>query len=352
MRLCHFTFSSSEVYEQNFTNGRMGILWEKTQTHVLDVHSVWAQYFKQKNFYTWKERALQKAPYSLFSLLQNQEHILDFFQETLSKAEKILQKGDLDFPILVPLNTSFQFKKPLDKIGTYRDFYTFETHVRNGFAKRQDTIPPAWYEIPVYYKGQPYQFIGPNDIIPWPSYSQYLDIELEYAAVIGRDGYNLTEKNAYDHILGFTLLNDISARDMQRQETSVRLGPAKGKDFCNIIGPVITTVDEFNFSHPEIVLKAFVNKEQWSQGNTNSSSYSFGEMLEYASREEWLVAGDLIGSGTLGKGCGMELGRQLQPGDEIRLEGEKIGILENFVGIPQGPYAPFNYNKTSLFKDS
>jgi 2-keto-4-pentenoate hydratase/2-oxohepta-3-ene-1,7-dioic acid hydratase in catechol pathway len=149
--------------------------------------------------------------------------------------------------------------------------------------------------------------------------------------VIGKDGINIKESDAIDHIFGFTVLNDISARDIQKKEMAVRLGPAKGKDFCTIIGPVITTIDEFDFKEPNLLMTAKVNGEEWSRGHSADSHYTWAQMIHHVAKDEWVRAGDLFGSGTVGTGCGLELGKWPKSGDTLELFIEGIGTLTNTI---------------------
>ena len=150
--------------------------------------------------------------------------------------------------------------------------------------------------------------------------------------VIGRDGYNVKAEDAYKHIFGFTILNDISARDIQKKEMQIRLGPAKGKDFCSIIGPVIVTADEFTSTEPNLLMTAKVNGVEWSRGHSGDIHFTWAQMIEHVSKDEWIIAGDLFGSDTVGTGCGLELDKWIKPGDVLELEIEKIGVLKNVVG--------------------
>lgn len=195
-------------------------------------------------------------------------------------------------------------------------------------------IPPVWYEQPIYYKCNRFTFIGHEDDIVWPRYSQRLDYELEMAMVIGKTGKNIRREDAFDHIFGFTIYNDVSARDAQFREMPGRLGPAKGKDFDtgNIMGPWIVTTDEFD--PYDRVMTARVNGEQWSRGDSGTMHHRFDRILEHISADETLHAGEVIGSGTVGNGCGAEFSRWIQPGDLIELEIEGIGILRNRVTKP------------------
>ena len=295
----------------------------------MDVNLFWRHTFRQQGFFNDQDRANHMAPSSLSAILKLKPEPLAFFQETLAQFDrkKVLES-------VFSLKDS-KLNAPLDIITTYRDFYAHEKHVAKGFELRKESIPKAWYEIPAYYKGTTHGFIGHDDEILWPSYSKILDYELELAAVVGRDGQNLTEKESINHLFGLTILNDISARDMQKKEMAIRLGPAKGKDFCSVIGPVITTMDEFEGKGPDLTMLARINGEEWSRGQSGEAHYSFSQMLAHVSQDEWILAGDLLGSGTVGSGCGLELSRWIQPGDEIELEVEGIGVLRNKVGHPR-----------------
>ena len=192
--------------------------------------------------------------------------------------------------------------------------------------------------MPVYYKGNPSSFIGAEEEIMWPIYTDKLDFELELAAIISKPGMNIHRSSAIEHIFGFTILNDISARDIQKKEMKVRLGPSKGKDFCGVLGPFIVTIDEFEEmkkdinGEPNLLMQAFVNGKKWSEGYSGDGHYNFSQMIEFASKEELLQAGDVIGSGTVGTGCGLELDKWIKSGDDIQLVVEGIGSLKNKVG--------------------
>lgn len=335
MRLC--TYSRQSVYGRE---KRLGIFFNETT--ILDPQRVWQLYFEKKGFYNSQDRARYKMPSLLSKVLSFKENPLESLQDSLEQFKKQLQQGDLktksgvDLAFDIKDDPSSKLECPMDSINCYRDFYTHEKHVAAGFKKRNEDIPEAWYEIPAYYKGPTTGFIGHEEDILWPHYTKKLDFELELACVIAKDGKNIKEKNALNHILGFTILNDISARDIQKKEMAVRLGPAKGKDFCSVLGPVITTIDEFDYKEPNLKMNAFINEEQWSEGYSGDAHYSWAEMISHASQEEWLRSSDVLGSGTVGTGCGLELDRWIQPSDIIELKIESIGTLKNLVGIPQG----------------
>ncbi len=305
---------------------------EKT---IVDVNLLWEFEFRRQGFYGPEKRALLFAPPSLAQFLRlHQDASITMLMHTLDIYGKLLKEGVTHLGFHLSDVKDVKFDAPLDEIAMYRDFYAHEKHVKKGFEKRGEPVPPAWYEIPAYYKGGNTGFIGTEDIIPWPYYSQQLDYELELGVVIGRDGRNVKAKDLRKHVFGFTILNDISARDIQRKEMSIRLGPAKGKDWCSIMGPVIVTFDEFNYEEPNLLMTAAINGEEWSRGYSGDSHYSWGDMLEHLGMEEWIRATDFIGSGTVGTGCGLELDRWIQPGDLLELEIERIGKLRNIVGTP------------------
>ncbi len=212
---------------------------------------------------------------------------------------------------------------PVQRPPSVRDFYAFEQHVLNARAVTgRGEVPAEWYELPAFYFSNPAAIYGPDAEIPHPDGSDALDYELEVAAVIGADGA----------IGGFTIMNDWSARDLQRKEMRIGLGPAKGKDFATSLGPVVVTPDELGDLRLEMVAR--VNGEERSRGNLGDMYHSWEAILEHAGRNTVLRPGDVIGSGTVGTGCILEHGdeRWLQAGDEVELEVEGLGVLRNRVG--------------------
>src|SRR6478672_11340141 len=212
-----------------------------------------------------------------------------------------------------------ELRPPVLHPPSVRDFYAFEQHVRAARERRGLEVPPEWYELPVFYFSNPAAIFGPEQEIPYPEGSEELDYELEVAAVMGGDGA----------IGGFTVMNDWSARDLQRREMRVGLGPSKGKDFATSLGPVVVTPDELGDLRLEMVAR--VNGEERSRGNMGDMYHSWEAIIDRASANTQLVPGDVIGSGTVGTGCILEHGdgRWLQPGDVVELEVEGIGVLRN-----------------------
>lgn len=215
---------------------------------------------------------------------------------------------------------------------TLRDFLTFEGHLKNAFAGLGKEIPDEWYSVPAYYKGLPDTVIGPDAEIPWPSYTDRLDHELELAAVIGAPGKDITAEDAHQHIFGYTIWNDMSARDTQQRELPIGMGPCKAKDWdgSNVLGPCIVTPDELNID--DLSLSVRINGERWGGDSTANMHFSFADLIAYASKDLTLRAGEVIGSGTATGGSGLELDRWLKPGDLIEMEADGIGVLRNRVG--------------------
>ncbi|MCW5878608.1 MAG: fumarylacetoacetate hydrolase family protein [Anaerolineales bacterium] len=234
-----------------------------------------------------------------------------------------------------------QLQTPLQHPPTLRDFYAFEGHVRTASQNRGREVPAEWYEFPAFYFTNPHTIHGPGQDVRMPAYTQALDYELEVAAVIGQRGKDIPAEKAMQHVFGFTIMNDWSARDIQRQEMKVGLGPAKGKDFATSLGPWIVTPDELAKAasgRPGVYtlnMTARLNGEERSRGNWGDIHYSFGEIIARASQGVELLPGDVIGSGTVGTGCLLELtkgqGPWLERGDVVELEIEGIGKLANEV---------------------
>ena len=229
---------------------------------------------------------------------------------------------------------SARWLAPVPNPGALRDFFAFEDHAKAGAARRKEEIAPAWYEQPVYYKGNHREIYGPGDTVPWPSYTRKLDFEFEIACVVGKKGRDLSPEEAGAYIAGYTIYNDFSARDIQKNEMVCRMGPAKAKDFANAFGPYLLTADEL--PEPEnLKMTLRVNGEVWSESNSSGRWWSFPLMLSHVSQEEWVYPGDILGSGTYHKGCGLDLDRWIKPGDAIELTVDKLGTLRNIAGAPK-----------------
>ena len=235
---------------------------------------------------------------------------------------------------------------PLPRPRGLRDFFAFEDHAKAGAARRKETLAPEWYEQPVFYKGNPRSIIGPDAEIPWPSFTRKLDFEFEIAAVVGKEGRDVAVANAPRHIAGYIIMNDCSARDIQKNEMVCRMGPAKGKDFASALGPWLVTSDEWNGKIPELTVR--VNGKEWSRSKGAQPYWNFPTMLSHASQSETLLPGDLLGSGTYFTGCGLDMDRWIQPGDAIELDAGPLGVLKNTVGKPAGQ-THLKYKQTGAY---
>ncbi len=257
---------------------------------------------------------------------------LDGGEKLMAAARKVVASKER-LPVL-PLSC-VRLLAPLPHPRALRDFFAFEDHAKAGAARRDEPLASAWYDQPVYYKGNHREIYGPGDTIPWPSYTRKLDFEFEIACVVGKKGRDLEPEQAGDFIAGYMIFNDWSARDIQKNEMVCRMGPAKGKDFANSFGPYLLTADELPAPDGlEMTLR--VNGEVWSSSGSGGQYWKFPLMLSHVSQCETVYPGDILGSGTYHKGCGLDMDRWIKPGDEVALEIEKLGVLKNVVGKPQG----------------
>ncbi|GAA3793164.1 fumarylacetoacetate hydrolase family protein [Amycolatopsis tucumanensis] len=230
-------------------------------------------------------------------------------------------------------------------IASIRDFITFEQHTAGSLRAitGSSEVPDAWYEAPAFYFTNPHAAIGSGTPVPMPPGCEVLDFELEVAVVIGTAGFNLSVAEAMDHIAGFTILNDWSARDLQSREMRVGLGPAKGKDTATTLGPVLVTPDELagyeSDGRYDLAMEVFVNDTRIGGDTLANMAWTFAELIAYASRGTWVRPGDVLGSGTCGSGCLAELWgwhgeRQPPPlriGDTVRMTVQGIGTIHNTV---------------------
>jgi len=236
-------------------------------------------------------------------------------------------------------------KRPIQlTITSFRDFYAFEQHVKSARGRRGLEMIPEWYEAPAFYFSNVASIVGPDSPIRKPADTQELDYELELGVVIGKEGGDIPIAEADSYIAGFTIVNDWSARDIQRREMKVGLGPAKGKDFATSIGPYLVTPDELEDrilpdrsrgNRYDLAMSARVNGREYSRGNAKDMHWTFAELISHASQNTVLKPGDLLGSGTVGTGCILEIQDEdhpwLQPGDVVELEIERLGTLRNSV---------------------
>ena len=327
MKLCTFEVATSL--------GRHLRLGAVSPAGIVDMNFACAWHLARKGEVRPSALADVLVPPSLLEFIRGGDTSMGFARASIAALEEESARrgkppaGPGDETLVYPA-TGVRLRPPLPEPPSVRDFYAFEAHVKKGFEKRGEPMPQEWYEIPVYYTSGRQNIIGTEDDVPWPSFTEKFDYELEIALVIGKTGRNIAAERAGEYIAGFTVMNDFSARDIQRREMRVRLGPAKGKDWCTAMGPVLVTPDEIGDPY-NLAMTARVNGQEWSRGNTSSLHWKFEQMIEFLSRDQTIHPGDVLGSGTVGTGCGLELERWVKPGDVMELEIEKIGILRNRV---------------------
>lgn len=285
---------------------------------------------------------------SMLDIIANEDQALEVAQRLLDQDDgsHVLAIDDIAFMAPVPVPNSI------------RDFANFELHclqaleasMRLRASMTPDpeasyqvfkssgayNLPPSWYERPYYFKGNRMSCVGHDSEILWPSFTRTMDYEVEVAAIIGKGGVNIREENAREAIFGYTIYNDFSARDEQTRDQQFRMGPSKGKDFDtgNAFGPWIVTRDEFTNPY-NAVMTSRINGVTQGEGVLGDMQHRFEACIAFISCDETLYAGDVLGSGTMGNGCGFETGQYLNAGDVIELEVQGIGILRNRIGSPR-----------------
>lgn len=263
---------------------------------------------------------------SVLSIVEQGQNGLDGAAESLKRPPKeaVFARGDVT--LLAPIPQPPQM----------RDFLCFEKHLVQAFgavAKLRGTearIPRIWYEQPIFYHPNRFNVCGTGADVPWPAYSERMDFELEFGCYIGKPGKDIPKERAREHIFGYTIFNDFSARDEQARDMAGQLGPGKGKDFdnSNAMGPCLVTADELRDPY-SLDMKVRVNGEEWGRGNSSEMRWKFEDCIAHVSRSETLHPGEFLASGTVGNGCGLEHMKFLSPGDTVELEVEGIGILRN-----------------------
>lgn len=309
---------------------------------LIDVNGAYAAMASDQGWATASERANAFCPPDLTRYASVHGTSLEVLHETLdwvasrggasANAEFAGPRGEkvryrIDEVRLLP---------PVTHVPVLRDFAAFEDHLKVTFGKMGLSIPAAWYERPFCFKGNSTSLYGHDHDVPWPAYAEKLDYELELAAVIGRPVRDVDHEEAAKSILGYTLLNDFSARDVQRGEMQNSTGPYKGKDFAWGLGPWIVTPDELG-DPAAVKMKVSVNGEVWAESTPGPMQWTFPEIVSYTSQCETLNVGDVFGSGTVNNGCGFEIDRWIEPGDVVELWAEGVGTLRHRVGAPDGP---------------
>jgi 2-keto-4-pentenoate hydratase/2-oxohepta-3-ene-1,7-dioic acid hydratase in catechol pathway len=260
--------------------------------------------------------------------------IVEGGQDALDRAAEALKRPrESVFPL-----AEVTLLAPIPQPPQMRDFLCFEKHLVQAFAAvaklrgNDARVPKIWYERPIFYHPNRFNVCGTGADVPWPRYSERLDFELEFGCYIGKAGKDIPKERAREHIFGYTIFNDFSARDEQALEMMGQLGPGKGKDFdhSNVMGPCLVTADEIRDVY-DLTMICRVNGEEWGRGNSRDMHWKFEDCIAHVSRSESLHPGEFFASGTVGNGCGLEHMRFLEPGDLVELEVEGLGTLKNRV---------------------
>ena len=256
-------------------------------------------------------------------------------QKNLEKTRDFISSGKLEQMDEISPKS---FLIPVPHVNQVRDFYAFEEHVRNARKKRGLEVPPEWYDFPAYYYSGNSSLYPSDSEIARPKFTSELDFELELAVIIGKEGKDISKSDAMDHAFGFVLMNDWSARDQQRKEMSIGLGPSKSKDFATSFGRYVVTADEVlslmdGNSKIDSEVSVIVNGREVTRNNLNTMYWTFPHLISWASTDVTLRPGDILMSGTVGRGCILELGPEevewLKPGDVVKFESSAFGELNS-----------------------
>jgi len=315
---------------QNVNENRFGYIFGDW---IIDIHRA-VQLLNESD----KNNNYSQIPDTLKGSLSNWNTNFQLLQEMQNKMKNFEMEDLKDKNISLNID-HVQMLPPVTKPPSFRDFYAFEQHVRAARKLRGLDMHPDWFRLPIFYFSNPNALYGHGEEIPFPQNTNELDFELEFAIIVANGGRNVKKDEADNLIAGYTICNDWSARDLQREEMALSLGPAKGKDFATSFGPYMVTPDELENDWDEneklhLRMTCHVNGNLVSDGNTNDLYHPFTAMIERASMNTNLVAGEYLGSGTVGTGCILELrpenvGGWIKKGDIVRMEVEKLGVLEN-----------------------
>jgi 2-keto-4-pentenoate hydratase/2-oxohepta-3-ene-1,7-dioic acid hydratase in catechol pathway len=303
----------------------------QNNSDIVDLQNAYAAYLRDsRGIYRWHELSYSIVPDDMIKFIEGGDIsreagvlALNYLKENGNP--EMSQFGER----LIYKRSDVKLLAPVPRPVSIRDCSAFLDHIKH-FQKGKPLLP-VFEKIPAHYRASTTDVIGTDDTILWPSYSERLDYETEFAICIGKKGVNIPVEEAEKYIFGYMVFNDISARDRQREEMALLMGPAKGKCFqnSNVMGPCLVTPDELDANNLRMTTK--VNGELWSDGNTGTMDFKFPQIISYLSQDDPLYPGEIIGSGTVGYGCGGELNKFLKPGDVIEMEIEGIGILKNKV---------------------
>ena len=327
------------TYELTQADGRVekvGVFYNKEQ-YVIDALAATALYLARNEEVSRPYNIAQAyIGKTMLELIEGGNGALNLLKKVLSYVKPLLDtnitlKGIKDDTIAFKL-TEVKLLAPLNP-SSMRDGLNCYEHFKNLLkVKNLDTVPELFSKRPFYYRGNHFSVSGPDSVVPWPSYGSRMDFELEIFAILGKAGENIPIDKAMDHIFGYTIFNDFTARNQQPEDSATTLGPSKCKCFTggNAIGPCIVTADDLP-NPGNLHMQARINGEKWSDNNTNEMLFSFAEMIAYISQDEKLYPGECIASGTMSFGAGQEMGKFLEDGAKVELEVEGIGILRNII---------------------
>jgi 2-keto-4-pentenoate hydratase/2-oxohepta-3-ene-1,7-dioic acid hydratase in catechol pathway len=303
---------------------------------VIDLSATYAWQLHDRGVYEAVELASAMIPSDMVAFLSRWPFAREAAQEALSFAEGLpvdaispfgarVAYGEADYRIQIPLRPR-----------RIKDYLVYEEHKKKSMARKGLEMPELWYRMPTYTNRNICGLANPGDDIAWPAYSEKLDFEFELAVVIGRKGRDISAAQALDYVAGITIYNDFSARDVQADEGRIGAGAGKSKDFDqgNVLGPCIVTLDEIDPANVAMMLR--VDGEEWARGHTHGMKFSWGQIIENASRGETVFPGDVFASGTMDRGCSVELERWVKPGARIEMEASGIGVLANRVVAADG----------------
>jgi 2-keto-4-pentenoate hydratase/2-oxohepta-3-ene-1,7-dioic acid hydratase in catechol pathway len=291
------------------------------QSHgrVVDLAAAYAELLARRGVHAAQELAAATIPESMADFLARWPHSREAAEQALASDMPSANRygartsyGEGEYTLRIPL-----------KPRRLKDYLVYEAHKKKAMQRKGLEMPELWYRMPTYTNRNIMGLADPGEDIVWPPYSKKLDFEFELAVVIGRNGKNVRAEDAHSHIAGFTIYNDFSARDVQADEGSIGAGEG------NVLGPCIVTPDELDPANIDMVLR--VDGEEWARGNTRGMKFSWGQIIENASRDETIFPGDVFASGTMDHGCCLELERWFAPGAVIEMEAKGIGTLRNRV---------------------
>ena len=298
---------------------------------VIDLSAAYAWALSRQGVFAARELAAAMIPADMTEFLSRWPAARDAAKAALALAEAEGADGVNPFGARICFQPGEYKLRCALRPRRIKDYLVYEEHKKKSMQRRGLQMPELWYRMPTYTNRNVYGLADPEQDITWPSYSEKLDFEFEIGMVIGKSGRNIAAADAAAYIAGFTIYNDFSARDTQADEGKIGAGAGKSKDFDqgNILGPCIVTPAEIDAANMDMVLR--VNGEEWARGNTSGMKFSWGQIIENASRAETIFPGDVFASGTMNRGCGLELDRWIAPGAVIEMDAKGIGVLRNRV---------------------